>query len=307
MSHLPTHDHDHDPSLQPRPKRALLVGLTALFIAATGFVTWQVAQTLVVEQAIGESRTVADMAENIGRWASKYGGIHVRTQGAKATLPGNFLTRVVYAQGNGDASVLSGARVEGRAAEREAMERLEAYHWKNPALVQREVADVVRDSGSKAQFRLTAQTVLNRNNAPNAFEREALDVIRAAFDQGAAAGSDKSAASKNPAALEYWTERGGRLLYARAVLAQPSCLRCHDTPDKAPEFLRTNLQFNGGGGFGYVAGKPAGLVSVSVPLPDTWATLTHNMPVSQWIAGAVALLAGLGMLAVGLGARSPRR
>jgi hypothetical protein len=129
---------------------------------------------------------------------------------------------------------------------------------------------------------LTARTVLNKNNSPDAFESEALDAVQAAANRK----TDGSTAQ------EYWRVSGGRLLYARSVVAQASCLRCHDNPDNAPEFIRTNAQFNGGGGYGYVAGKPAGLISVSVPLASMQTTL-QTLPLEVW--GAVGL-AGFGAL-----------
>ena len=88
---------------------------------------------------------------------------------------------------------------------------------------------------------------------------------------------------------------GNRLLYARSVVAQASCLRCHDKQDSAPEFIRTNAQFNGGGGYGYVAGKPAGLISVSVPLTSN-SNFVQNLPPSVWAAVGVAVIAALWML-----------
>jgi Protein of unknown function (DUF3365) len=254
-----------------------------LLVLSLGATMWWLGQTLVLRQTLSEGRTVADMVENIGRWASQYGGVHAKTTGTDAKIPGNFLTRAVYSVSDNDAAVLQGALVKAAAGEQAALQRVEAYHWKNPALIQREVADVVAASGSKARYRLTARTVLNANNAPDAFEREALDAVQAA----AAAGE------KTP---EYWTVQSGTLLYARSMVAQPSCLRCHDKPETAPEFLRTNTQFNGGGGFGYVAGKPAGLISVKVPLADPLDALVRSAPPQAWAALAVAALSLLWLL-----------
>jgi hypothetical protein len=256
-----------------------------LFVGGLASGAWWLSESLVLRQTVSEGRTVADMVENIGRWASQYGGVHVRTVGTNAKIPGNFLTRSVYAPSGADNQVLQGSKVESAAAEREALERVEAYHWKNPALIQREVADVISASGSKARYRLTARTVLNKNNAPDAFESEALDAVQAAAN----------AKPDAPGAQEYWRVSGNRLLYARSVVAQPSCLRCHDKPDSAPEFIRTNAQFNGGGGYGYVAGKPAGLISVSVPLV-TNANLVQNLPHEVWAALGLALIGALWML-----------
>lgn len=252
----------------------------AILVVAAGAAMWWIGQSLVMRQTLSESRTVADMVENIGRWASQYGGVHAKTVGTDAKIPGNFLTRSVYSVSASDAGVLQGALVTAPTAEQAALSRVEAYHWKNPALIQREVADVVAASGSKAVYRLTARTVLNPNNAPDAFEKEALDAVAAA-------------AARGEKAPEHWKVQGTTLLYARSVIAQSSCLRCHDTPQSAPEFLRTNAQFNGGGGYGYVAGKPVGLISVKVPLTDPWSALVAGAPPQGLAALGVALLAAL--------------
>jgi hypothetical protein len=253
-------------------------------------------RTVVVVQSVNESRTVADMVENIGRWASQYGGVHVRTAGTQGGIPGSFLTRTVYAGSDGDASLLQGTRTDG--AEREALARLEAYHWKNPALVQREVADVVAASGSLARFRMTARTVMNKDNAPRPWEVQALDAIQARMAGGAAAAPAARAARPlgTPAADEHWEVQGGELRYARAMVAQASCLRCHESAAKAPAFLREHAQFGGGGGYGYVAGQPAGLIVVSLPLPSPTALALQSLPPSAWAAMAVAALAALGLL-----------
>lgn len=267
----------------PAPKtssRAPAVAAALVLFASLGACAWWTTESLVLSQSVSEGRTVADMAENVGRWASQYGGVHVRTIGTDAKIPGSFLTRAVYAANGGDATVLAGSRAGQSENERDAMQRVEAYHWKNPALVQREMADVIAASGSKARYRLTARTVLNTNNAPNEFEIEAMDALQAA----------------DGARKEYWTVRAGQLLYARAVIAQQSCLTCHASADKAPEFLRTNAQFNGGGGFGYVADRPVGVISVALPLPKTWQALSGSLPTKVWAALGLALAAALALV-----------
>ena len=274
---------------QPSRLGLKLIAPMVLFVGGLGAASWWLSESLVLNQTISESRTVADMAENIGRWASQYGGVHVRTQGAAAKIPGNFLTRSVYSMSGADNEVLQGSRVDAAVAERNALERIEAYHWKNPVLVQREVADVITASGSKARYRMTARTVLNKNNAPDAFEREALDAVQAAAN-------DKP---DGATAQEYWRVSGGRLLYARSMVAQASCLRCHDKPDNAPEFIRTNAQFNGGGGYGYVPGKPAGLISVSVPLASMDSAL-KTLPPAVWAGIGLAGVGALWMLVLAL-------
>ena len=257
----------------PTPsRRPQMLGALALLLASLGATAAWSYDAMMTARAVNESRTMANLAENVGKWASQYGGIHARTVGADARFPGNFLTRSVYTAAQADA-------VTSTVTEREALQRMEAYHWKNPALVQREVADVIASSGNPARYRLTARTVLNTDNAPNAFDVEALDAIQ----------------SGDGTRTEYWRPHQGELLYARAVIAQKSCLRCHDTPEKAPDFLKTNAKFNGGGGFGYVEGKPAALISVRVPMPRLATTLGQDMPAQVWAALAIAL-AALGWL-----------
>lgn len=272
--------------------------LVLILLVALAFVVAQLVRNLRVDEGVAVGRSVADLAENIGRWASKYGGVHVRTQGADAALPGNFLTRSMYAGSSEDAHALGGSRVteSSPVSEREAMARLEAYHWKNPALVQREVADVIGESGSRVRYRMTARSVLNPNNAPNNFELEAMGAIEQAFAR-ANVPADAKPGSVAEGVREYWVVRDNRLNYARAVIAQASCLKCHDTLEKAPEFLRTNTQFNGGGGFGYVAGRPIGVISVSVPLSDPLETLGRGLDLAGIAAALTAALAAL-LLAV---------
>ncbi len=271
-------------SSSPRPAA---LGAACVLLASLGAGAWWTTESLVLSQSVSESRTVADMVENVGRWASQYGGVHVRTIGTDAKIPGSFLTRAVYAANGSDGAVLSGSRADRSEVERDALQRVEAYHWKNPALIQREVADVIAASGSRARYRLTARTVLNTNNAPNAFEIEAMDTLQAAEGR----------------LKEHWTVRGGQLLYARSVVAQKSCLSCHASADKAPDFLRTNAQFNGGGGFGYEDGKPVGVISVALPLPSTWQALSASLPMRVWVALGVAAAAALVMLGALLGRR----
>lgn len=273
-----------------------VMALTVVMGGAAVLGAKAVLESTVVAHTVSESRTVADMAETVGRWAAQYGGLHARTVGAGASFPGTFLTRSVYAGADADGALLQGSRAGERAAEQQAMARMEAYHWKNPVLIQREVADALLAGGSRAQYRMTARSVLNPNNAPSAFETEALDQIQAKF----AARSDEASGLTSAAqGLEYWRVEGGQLLYARAVMGQKSCMACHDTPEKAPGFLLANQQFNGGGGFGYEVGKPVGLISVKLPLPAATSVLKHSLPQQAWGWLLAAAAAGVGLVLLG--------
>lgn len=279
-------------SVDPLPPRARHRLTPALLVAALllllALAAWWTVRALLVQTALSEGRAVADMAENVGRWASQYGGVHVRTQGLQGKLPGSFLTRSIFDAAPTHSGALQGKAVASEAAiDRALMDRLETYYWKNPALVQREVADVVTSSGSRIRWRMTARTVLNPGNQPQPFEIEALDDL-----QARPASLDNTA---QPASGEYWRVQGSQLLYGRAIVAQTSCLTCHDTPAKAPEFLKTNSQFNGGGGFGYQTGKPAGLISVTVPLAHDAASLWQAVPTLAWVALLGAVLVALAL------------
>ena len=255
--------------------------LIAALIGATTAAAWTVGHSLVVSQTLKQGRAIAQMVEHIGKWGSKYGGVHVRTAAGSAT-PGSYLERRAYSASAADHAMLSGTRIGSAGAELSALSRAEAYYWKNPALIQREISDISVASSSGAKFRITARSVLNPANAPNEFELHALERISAQMAKPGAAPER---------ANEYMRVEGGRLLYARAMMATDSCLRCHGQQESAPGFLRTNTQFNGGGGFGYESGKPAGIISVSVPLPHADEALADSFTSAGWAAlGVIALM-----------------
>lgn len=239
----------------------LLALIAALAVAAV-----LIGQSLVLSQTLNESRSVADMAEHIATWASRYGGVSVRLKGAVASGAGTYLERRVYTADSSDLGLLSGTRTSTAKMDLNAISNLEAYYSKNPALIQREVSDIASASTSEAKFRITAKTVLNLRNEANPFELQAIASI------------EKSGAR------EYSKVLGTRFLYARSLVASESCLKCHGTPSAAPDFIKTNSQFNGGGGFGYEVGKPVGIISVSVPLPPLAKVLASNMTPMLWAA-----------------------
>ncbi len=284
---MPTNTKNNLPKPATASPARLLAPL-ALLIGALGAGGWWATESLVVSHTVQESRTMADLADNVGRWASQYGGLHARTVGVDAKYPGNFLTSATFAFSAADGALVQGTKLTDTGAETAAMKRVETYYWKNPALIQREVADVIAASGTPSRYRLTARTVMNKNNAPNAFEIEALDALQADPDKN-----------------EYWVVKGGQMLYARPLVAQKSCLRCHTSLDKTPEFIRTNAMFNGGGGFGYVEGKPSALISVTVPLMSPKRALTANATPQMWAALGVGALALVWLLAAMLRPKPP--
>jgi hypothetical protein len=270
--------------------RAQFSLLLVALIVVIAFAAAVVGRSLVISQTLNECRAVAQMVEHVGTWASKYGGVYVRTHGSHSIDPGTFLERRSYVASAGDAQLLAGYLVP-QSAERQVLDDMETYHSKNPALIQREISDVASASTAPVKFRITARSVLNQGNAPNAFEREAIDAIDSEFER------EPDDVSPNPRPREYSKVEGGQLLYARAMIASPSCLKCHGSRESAPAFLTSNPQFGGGGGFGYEAGRPAGIISVSVPLPHPAAALASSLTPGGWGALAAVLVAALLFLA----------
>lgn len=275
--------------------------LMSVFIAVVLIAGTIIGRSIVISQTVNESRSVADMVEHIGKWASQYSGVHIKRQGPDAATVGSYLQRTAYAASDDDKATLDGthlvapqgSRMSSVTKELAALNRMEVYHWKNPALIQREVSDIAAASTSTAKFRMTSRTVLNKDNKASGFEVEAMNAIDAAYKDNATDDGDRSR-------REFWRVDGGQLLYARTVVAQKSCLKCHGSFEKAPDFLRTNNQFNGGGGFGYVEGKPAGVISVAIPLPGTTQALSSSMTLAGWQAlGAIGLSGFLVFVFVG--------
>jgi HAMP domain-containing protein len=263
--------------------------LMALLIAVVIVAGSIVGQSIVVSQTVNESRSVADMAEHIGTWASQYGGVHIKKTGKDVANSGSFLQKSTYAASEKDQNAInwrsSGTKIEDQSEATAALGRVDTYFWKNPALIQREVSDIASHSQTNAKFRLTAKSVLNKNNAPNPFESDAIKAIDSKFGE-----TPKETAKPR---LEYWRVEGGRLLYARALIAKDSCLKCHTSLEASPDFLRTNTQFNGGGGFGYEANKPAGIISVSIALPNAKEALASSLTITGWLGLAAIFIMGL--------------
>jgi len=262
----------------------LLVLMVVLAVAVS-----VIGRSLMVSQTLNEGRSVADMAEHIGKWGAQYGGVSVRVAKGTPNAAGSFLERRVYGLGDEEARVASSFGADPFFLVKDAnRDKVEVYYSKNPALVQREVSDIAAASKSNAKFRLTAKSVLNQANAPNPFENEALNAIATS------------------GATEYFKVQGNQLMYARSVIAGKACIRCHDSADNAPVFIKTNMQFNGGGGFGYKEGKPAGIISVSIPMPETTTALASSLTLDGWLALlALAVTCVLILLFVGLRVIAP--
>lgn len=261
---------------------SVLLAVAVVLGAASAY---QIGGTIYVNEARNQARTVADMVENVGTWASQYKGIWVKNDTKDAGFKvGDYLERevayprpAVAASAPAQGAVAKLVATKPAALTQDELDELEsalaAYHRKNPALVQRELSDVTQASPSQAKFRMTSDKFMNPNNAPTQFELTAIESLRA---------------SKQ---VEYSEVRGTDLLYARRVIASAACLKCHGTPEQAPLAVRT--RYGTTKGFGYQEGEVAGVISVAIPLKYEPQKLVSDFGWKTWLAVVAFCLSAL--------------
>ncbi len=182
-------------------------------------------------QAVNEARSVADMAENFGTWASSYKGVWIKDDALAGLEIGSSIDTQRYQ----------------KSTEKDGVDHInfDTYHRKNPALVQRELADISQKSNARSKFRLTSEKYMNPMNAPDGFDLKAIRELEKSGNK------------------EYFEIQSGELRYARRVEAKESCLSCHGTPEAAPKSI--SMMYPGPQGYGYVKGGLAGIISVRLP------------------------------------------
>ena len=218
-----------------------------------------------ISSAHSRARTVANMVEDFGAWAGKYGGVWARSPAGSGGVQsvGDFLESMPIV-----GKAAQPMQDSGAAASTEG-----GFHRKNPALMQRELSEVTNAaSGHGVKFRMTSDKFMNVRNAPTRFELEAIERIR---ESGATESSEI---------------KGNRLLYARRLDVVASCMGCHDTPDKAPLSVRARYP-DPARGYGYKLGDVAGIISVDVPIVDHNDSVASMLGAAGWTAlGLLALL-----------------
>jgi hypothetical protein len=228
----------------------LTIAFLVLLLCATLFAA---GEAIYRSQAVAQARTVADMVENIGKWASNYRGLWVKNiKGQELDLGSHLDTMVVTP------SIANNSEISAEEAN-----ALIQFHLKNPALIQREISDFTEKSSSTTKFRITSDKFMNPKNAPNRFETMAINEIR-----------------KNKS-NEFYAISDGQLRYARALVTTEACMRCHDTPAKAPASVR-DLYPNQG--YGYEIGTVSGVISVSVPYTFSTLELIKNLSIWFWLS-----------------------
>ena len=230
------------------------------------------ARDINVSAKLNEARTVTDMVENIGTWSAQYKGVWVRKESTDSKLNvGDFLNQEYATAASSPSQAASVVPPLSEnptdtvaAVAPDIVISSTTFHQKNPALIQREMSQITEKSSAKAKFRMTSDKFMNPDNAPNLFEMTALEAIRAKKDSN-----------------EFFQASDSELNYARGITAKASCMKCHDTPEKAPKAVRE--KYPSLRGYGYKEGEVIGVISVKVPLDNAGKTLIDNLSRNAWI------------------------
>lgn len=218
-----------------------------------------IGQSIYEKDQLNQARTIANMVEHIGQWASQYRGIWIKEAKGDAVDLGSHLDTLTVALANEDNSVTSA----------ENMATTLDFHLKNPALIQREISDLMSANKQNSSYRITSDKYMNTKNSPTVFETDAIKYMRANNQ------------------TEYSVTKNGETMYARGLIATTACMRCHESAEKAPYAVR-NLYPNQG--YGYELGKVAGVISVRVPSSYSLTSIFNVLNIGSALALAALAL-----------------
>jgi len=194
--------------------------LLLVVLALNSAVFYFMLQSVYLSELRSQAQTVVANVEAFGSWVAKNGRVWVKDN--SISYLGEMVVNPVDAPG-------------------------ETVHFysKNPALAQREFSETVAASDSPAKFRMTSQNVMNPANAPDPFEKRALDAIR----QGQLG--------------DYAETLDNNYRYAKPVYHTASCIACHGDAALAPKDVLS--RYGNKNGFGFAEGDVAGIISVTIP------------------------------------------
>lgn len=191
----------------------------SLVIVAVYFGIYLRNNRLLLDSLRQQAASYYDLIVRVRRWNAGYGGVYVEK---KVGMEANVYLREV-----------------GAAAEKETVDG-SILLLKNPALMTREISTIL--DSSKIQFHITSLQLLNKENAPDAFEQRALKRL-----------ADGES--------EFWElerrDSGPVFRYMAPLLFEQSCDRCHSK-------------------FNYNIGDIRGGISVSIPFGKTEEEMTLN-------------------------------
>lgn len=197
-----------------------------------------VAEKIHQHQLRAQAQTVVANVEAFGAWVANSGRIWVKANNSES-----YLSREEYSAGDSEFA------------------QKVVFFSKNPALAQREFADVVMHSSSPTKFRMTSENVMNPNNEPDGFEMRALQAI------------NKGHLSEFTGVYE------GAYRYAKPIYHTANCLKCHGDTANAPEDVLK--RYGSQHGFGFKEGDLAGIISVSIPTQPLWEDLDQYIGAAE--------------------------
>lgn len=199
--------------------------------------------TLVQNGALKQARSYADLLITVRAWNADMGGVYVRKSDRVTTNP-----HLVELGIDPDDTLSDGTPITLR----------------NPSVMTREIGDMLSSAPGEAAFKLTSLKPVNPDNAPDAWEAEALQE----FESGV---------------QEYWdaphsTDEGTEFRYMRPLFVEKDCLTCHSAQ-------------------GYQVGDIRGAISIRLPYTDTARSLRDNR--NGLSAIAIILLVGVWVMVLG--------
>jgi methyl-accepting chemotaxis protein len=203
--------------------------------------------SLRMQVSRNEARTVADYVVAFRAWVAQSGMVWVKNIAVAPPGFHDFLEE--QADGAGD-----------------------LFYGKNPALAARELALMVEKEAGRAVFRVTSDNVRKKENAPDAFEQQAIARLK----------EDKS--------LEFVEKQNdnGIYRYARPLFVEQNCLPCHGDPKDAPPAILE--KYGSKKSFGYKVGQVRGIISVTVPAPGMKDVLRSMVNLQTLVLLAVTAL-----------------
>jgi diguanylate cyclase (GGDEF)-like protein len=218
------------PSFLVNLSLVVLLSVSALFagIAATG-------QRAVDAEIRARARSIFTSVVLARKWNAIHGGVLVEKTPEMASSPW-----------------LPSPDVEGSDGK--------VYTRKNPALMAREMSDLVEEEGGAYRFRITSLRPLNPANAPDPFEAAALR----SFEQG-----------RTEATGRETVDGSSFFRYMAPLRVEESCLPCHAAQ-------------------GYRVGDVRGGISVTLNVEDAERTMRR----SRWLTGGLFLVTALVLLGI---------
>jgi signal transduction histidine kinase/HAMP domain-containing protein len=213
----------------------LLVVGTVVAVVISSFFVWEYKE--LEKHIISGVEKQAEIAfEQIvitRQWSADYGGVYVEK---KAGVESNPYLREIGI--NPDITDIEGKK----------------YTLKNPALMTREISSYAEARGIH-QFHITSLKLINPNNAPDEFERQALKK----FENGIKSVSQITVKEGTPV-----------FQYMAPIYVEEACLKCH-------------------GHLGYNVGDIAGGISVFVPMQEAYLAIQNTKRNLFFFAAAIIL------------------